>query len=264
MGGELTATSPWCESGAPGALFSFVLELEAHVKAHCCGGTQPIEPLHEPLLAADAAAAPCRAPSRPAASAPAIRPAPALAAPALAAAAPSDARPPMRGSLPPDLRVLLVDDVPMNLKILQYALSVGCGTDWRIVKCLVSDEAVKVFAGAAASADPFAIVIMDEHFKSGQLRGSEAIRRIRALEEAAAAAGAAQGAAPGAATSRAVIITCTGNTGSGHDEEDRVYYDAGADAVWGKPIPSWTDGTMQASLEQLLRLHRAPIYPRLQ
>ena len=64
------------------------------------------------------------------------------------------------------------------------------------------------------------------------MRGSEATRQLRAAEV------------------RTPIIACSGNA-AGADSEKKFRV-AGADLVWGKPFPNFTDGSMQRDLARLL------------
>ena len=45
------------------------------------------------------------------------------------------------------------------------------------------------------------------------------------------------------------IVSCTGNTTAADKAE---LLEAGADRVWSKPFPDFTDGTMQRELVELL------------
>ena len=72
----------------------------------------------------------------------------------------------------------------------------------------------------------------------GRLTGTEVTRRYRATS------------ADGGRAAPLVIVGCTGNADSrGHRETARL---AGQDAVWGKPFPSFTDGSMQREVARLL------------
>ena len=100
-------------------------------------------------------------------------------------------------------------------------------------------------AGAVdAPPPPFDLLITDENFGDGPsaLRGSECVQLLRA------------------AGLRLPVIICSGNAGDGlfsdmlKDAEYVPYLmRMGADACWGKPLPSWSDGTMQRQLASLLR-----------
>ena len=70
------------------------------------------------------------------------------------------------------------------------------------------------------------------------MRGSEAIRHIRERERAGGSTTA----------TRMKIVSCTGNA----EFDVQKLRDAGADAVWCKPFPSFTDGSMQKELAALL------------
>ena len=84
---------------------------------------------------------------------------------------------------------------------------------------------------------------MDENFAPGleAMHGSAAIRQIRAHEAQIAAA------------RRAVIVSCTGNALSSLAADLKS---AGADLVWGKPMPNFTNNEMQNELAPLLAERR--------
>ncbi len=70
------------------------------------------------------------------------------------------------------------------------------------------------------------------------MRGSEAVKRRREHEARAL----------GATDVRTCIISCTGNA----DSDKRRILQSGADAVWNKPMPSFTDGSMQSHIAKLM------------
>ena len=78
----------------------------------------------------------------------------------------------------------------------------------------------------------FALIVMDEIFAQGleAMRGSTAIAQIRAFEARTSAA------------RRAVIVSCTGNALSSLAVDLKA---SGADLVWGKPMPNFTNREMQ-------------------
>ena len=79
----------------------------------------------------------------------------------------------------------------------------------------------------------FEVIVMDEIFAPGleRMRGSAAITEVRPHEVRAGVA------------RRAVIVSCTGNASS-ITNLDR----SGADLVWRKPMPNFTNGEMQNEL----------------
>eukprot|EP00965_Chrysotila_dentata_P087940 2903336-Pleurochrysis_carterae.AAC.2 len=147
--------------------------------------------------------------------------APAVAHQALPAAQAAPAVP----ALPKGLRVLVADDMRMNRKLLHRVLQHEMKAEWVVETVETAEEAMeRVF-----SAEPrFGLVIFDENFGADRINGSQAIRRIRQ-----------------AGFMNLVIISCTGGLGGTSSEEEILA--CGADAVWGKPFPSWVDGTMQVS-----------------
>ena len=93
---------------------------------------------------------------------------------------------------------------------------------------------------------PFDVVVMDEIFspEPGALRGSAAIARLRGLSDSDGGGGRRR---------RPVLIHCTGQTdASGDGGTCWLGRAAGADALWGKPMPSFTDGSMQRIVADLL------------
>lgn len=165
-------------------------------------------------------------------AAPAVPASPAPVAPSALAT-----RAQLAAALPAGLRVLVVDDLPMNAKLLKLAFS-KCRSDWQVDTCYTTEEAVEQFAHD--------VLIIDEHTSDAPnaLLGSDAIATIR-RREAAAAEGSDERPAK-----RAVLISCSGDRElHGFSERAKA---KGADAVWGKPFPSPTDGQMQRVLLELL------------
>ena len=134
----------------------------------------------------------------------------------------------------PNLRVLVADDVLMNRRLLRRAFTSYFGQGWSVTEATTAEEAVLL-----ATETEFAVIVMDEIFAPGleAMRGSAAILDLRAHE---ARAGVAR---------RAVIVSCTGNASS-LDE-------SGADLVWGKPMPNFTNNEMQNELAPHLAASRA-------
>jgi hypothetical protein len=96
-----------------------------------------------------------------------------------------------------------------------------------VTEATTAEEAVLLATDIA-----FEVIVMDEIFAPGleRMRGSAAITEVRAHEVRAGV------------TRRAVIVSwsCTGNASS-ITNLDR----SGADLVWGKPMPNFTNGEMQ-------------------
>ena len=136
----------------------------------------------------------------------------------------------------PDLRVLVADDQLTNRRLLRCAFTKHFGKGWHVTEVATAEEAL-----AAATSSGFALIVMDEIFASGleAMHGSEAIRQIRAHEARSEAAW----------RPRAVIVSCTGNALSSLAADLRA---AGADLVWGKPMPNFTNDEMQDELAPLL------------
>lgn len=92
---------------------------------------------------------------------------------------------------------------------------------------------------ALSPGNGFDLIILDEHFGMGRMLGSSAIDKIRARS-----------------SGKEVIISCTGNAFDNIGGRP-----AGVDAVWGKPLPNWADGTMRKELATLIdrkRNHARP------
>ena len=109
---------------------------------------------------------------------------------------------------------------------------------------------MRLFDEAARAGDPYRLCFMDELFDArSTMNGSEAVTLIRQAEHRRQSEHAAAGSGDGAtALPPAVIIRCSGLTG----ESDAARLRSGADDVWSKPMPSFTDGTLQATLARLL------------
>ena len=128
----------------------------------------------------------------------------------------------------PNLRVLVADDALMNRRLLRRAFTGYFGQGWSVTEASSAEEAVLL-----ATETEFAVIVMDEIFAPGleAMRGSAAILALRAHE---ARAGVAR---------RAVIVSCTGNASSLVNLDE-----SGADLVWGKPMPNFTNNEMQNEL----------------
>ena len=128
----------------------------------------------------------------------------------------------------PNLRVLVADDALMNRRLLRRAFTGYFGQGWSVTEASSAEEAVLL-----ATETEFAVIVMDEIFAPGleAMRGSAAIVDLRAHE---ARTGVAR---------RAVIVSCTGNASSLVNQDE-----SGADLVWGKPMPNFTNNEMQNEL----------------
>ena len=147
-----------------------------------------------------------------------------------------------------ELRVLIADDMSSNRKLLARALA-RCMSSQLVCNHAATAEA----AIEAAGGGRFDVIFMDENFSVDEnaLTGSDAVRAIRAAEQAA------EQAASASEHHRAVIVSCTGyaaeaSVATDHHEQHSRFFEAGCDAVWGKPLPSHVDGSMQKELARIL------------
>jgi CheY-like chemotaxis protein len=98
-------------------------------------------------------------------------------------------------------------------------------------------------AGGSASSRPaahgFDLLITDDifSFDAAELKGRDAVRILRT-----------------AGLTDLPVIICSGGADGPHE---MALADSGAHRVWGKPIPSWADGTMQRELSYALRAPQA-------
>ena len=110
----------------------------------------------------------------------------------------------------------------MNRKLLRRVLEQQLGAGWAVSEAATAEEVLRLHLEEGARYD---LLVLDEIFARDPgeelMRGSEATRQLRAAEV------------------RTPIIACSGNA-------------AGADLVWGKPFPNFTDGSMQRDLARLL------------
>jgi len=157
-------------------------------------------------------------------------------------------------ALPPNVTVLVADDVRINRQLLGRAL-MHCGAGWTVTHVETGEEALE-----RALATPFELIIIDEVFSqdTSLLRGSDVVRRVREHEAALLRQASPPGPAP-ASLQPAAIISCTGNLSAHSEETEHArLLSCGADQLWGKPFPSFTDGAMQRCLAELLASHRRP------
>jgi len=131
--------------------------------------------------------------------------------------------------------MLHVDDIGVNRQLFELNVRRFFGKGWALISAETAEAAVQ-----AADCESFDLILMDELFP-GAMQGSDAIREIREREASRGVAGA-------------VIVSCTGHA----DNEARVaaIKEAGADAVWGKPMPSAADGTIQRQIASLIAERR--------
>ena len=144
----------------------------------------------------------------------------------------------------PNLRVLIADDGLTNRRLLRRVFTGFFGQGWLVTEATSAEEALTL-----AIETDFALIVMDEIFAPGleAMRGSAAIMELRAHE---AQAGACR---------RAVVVSCTGNAG-GHKECVDLKK-SGADLVWGKPMPNFTNNEMQNQLAPYLAASRTRAQP---
>ena len=235
LGSKIEVESPWRSDG-PGAAFYFRVDMalapvSAPASAPAALGLK-IETDHAGALASDVSpdsvtmatdgVAPAQQPS--AAKGHADEPASGAGFPPPGQASAPD-EPPV---FEPNLRVLVADDAMMNRRLLRRAFTSYFGQGWSVTEATSAEEAVLL-----ATETAFEVIVMDEIFAPGveAMRGSAAIIDVRAHE---ARTGVAR---------RAVIVSCTGNASS------LTNLDAsGANLLWGKPMPNFTNGEMQNEL----------------
>ena len=252
LGSKIEVESPWRSEG-PGAAFYFNIKMaaaapsstEAANPVPAAAGLPPPPPSSSATAAAAARAAePAGHADGGLAAAAAVRvdidlhapqaqhgglsAAAAVAAATGAKAAAADA--PV-APFEPNLRVLVADDGMTNRRLLRRAFTGFFGQDWQVTEATTAEEALALVLEAPPDA-PFALIVMDEIFAQDleAMRGSTAIGQIRAFE---ARTGAAR---------RAVIVSCTGNALSSLAVDLKAL---GADLVWGKPMPNFTNREMQ-------------------
>ena len=243
LGSKIEVESPWRSEG-PGAAFYFNIKMAAAVPSST-KAANPVPagaalPPPTPSSAAAAAAARAAEPAgradvrvdidlhAPQAQHGGLSAAAAVAAATGVKAAAADA--PV-APFEPNLRVLVADDGMTNRRLLRRAFTGFFGQDWQVTEATTAEEALALVLEAPPDAQ-FALIVMDEIFAQGleAMRGSTAIAQIRAFE---ARTGAAR---------RAVIVSCTGNALSSLAVDLKA---SGADLVWGKPMPNFTNREMQ-------------------
>ena len=251
LGSKIEVESPWRSEG-PGAAFYFNIKMAAAAPSST-KAANPVPaaaalPSPPPSSAAAAAAARAAEPAGRAdgglAAAAAVRVDIDLHAPqaqhgglsAAAAVAAANGVQAAAADAPvapfePNLRVLVADDGMTNRRLLRRAFTGFFGQDWQVTEATTAEEALALVLEAPPDAQ-FALIVMDEIFAQGleAMRGSTAIAQIRAFEARTSAA------------RRAVIVSCTGNALSSLAVDLKA---SGADLVWGKPMPNFTNREMQ-------------------
>ena len=223
LGSKIEVESPWRSDG-PGAAFYFSVDMAVVPDAvDSMGAVQEVQITVEPVSLVE----------NPATTA--MRVGAGQAAAAADAAAPCE---PFESGL----RVLIADDGQTNRRLLRRAFTGFFGQDWLVTEATTAEEAL-----ALAIDTEYALIVMDEIFAPGleAMRGSAAIIELRAHE---AQAGARR---------RAVIVSCTGNAPSSLVD----LKNSGADLVWGKPMPNFTNNEMQNQLAPHLAASRTSSRP---
>lgn len=141
----------------------------------------------------------------------------------------------------------MVDDVAINGKLLQFAFHKFIGAGWEVTNMCTPEEALE-----AVRTKAFDLIIMDEIFsqEEGSMRGSDAIRAIRRIEESTGE--------DGTSSVRAIIVICSGTVDC-LDGAPAVFMDCGADAIWSKPFPSGPGGSLWDALDRLFSARAAPL-----
>ena len=131
--------------------------------------------------------------------------------------------------------MLIADDMLVNRKLLKRSFKLAWPR-WIVDEALFAEDALEM-----AAKSTYSLIIMDLHFGPACMRGSTAISELR-LREA--------GHVPAAQST--VIIACTGNAAS----EGADLLARGADAVWDKPFPSVSDGSLQSAVADIFAARR--------
>ena len=133
--------------------------------------------------------------------------------------------------LPPNLRVLIVDDIKVNRTLLSSILR-RVDPTWRVAEAVSGEEALQRLLEQAELYD---LIVMDEHFVGSEMLGTDVVRQLRAADVCTP------------------IVSCSGNAAQMPNAAmNNKFWEAGADLVWSKPLPSWRDGSLQAQLRQVL------------
>jgi len=109
------------------------------------------------------------------------------------------------------LRFLLIDDIAMNRTMLKRRLLKGIAPNSSIREAATGEEALKL-----CSKESFDVIIVDQYMEEagGVMVGTDVVFAMRRMRI------------------DSIIIGCSGN------DIDDLFREAGADWVWGKPMPS--------------------------
>jgi CheY-like chemotaxis protein len=109
------------------------------------------------------------------------------------------------------LNILIVDDVKMNRMLLKKRLKKSVAPNSTITEASTGEEALKI-----CGTEKFDLVIVDQYMEEagGVMVGTDVVFAMRRMRI------------------ESVIIGCSGN------DMDDQFYEAGADMVWKKPMPS--------------------------
>jgi CheY-like chemotaxis protein len=143
--------------------------------------------------------------------------------------------------LPRGLSVLVADDLAYNREV---AAKIFRRFSWHVSE---AESAEQVLERLLDSGEQYDILLTDEAFGPDCMLGSEAIRQLRSKLRTQ------EGRPP------LFIISCTGFVDQGvMAGKEPELLQAGADVVWAKPLPDWSDGTMQRQLTAHLGDRRRP------
>jgi len=147
--------------------------------------------------------------------------------------------------LPENLHVLVADDQKSNRTLLKFILEKKLQLNWRVSLTQTAEEAVDLIKTGDDKVD---LMIIDENFgKEDAMLGSEAIELLR----------------QSSLTYNLSIILCSANAKSAYQDSICSTCNSviefndppprnGPDVMWDKPLPRWTDGTMQKSLLKVI------------
>eukprot|EP00934_Nitzschia_sp_Nitz4_P006522 Nitzschia sp. Nitz4//scaffold26_size159584//56913//59963//NITZ4_002484-RA/size159584-snap-gene-0.14-mRNA-1//1//CDS//3329545061//6512//frame0 len=127
------------------------------------------------------------------------------------------------------IRILIVDDIKMNRTMLERRIKKAIAPNAQVTMAETAEEALEI-----CETEEFDIIICDQYMEEagGVLIGTDAIIAMRRNKV------------------KSLIIGCSGN------DLDNDFLEAGADLVWGKPMPSnseiirqWRDGLFTRSIQ---------------
>lgn len=115
------------------------------------------------------------------------------------------------GLIEEKLAILIIDDVKMNRSMLSRRLKKGIAPNSAITEAATGEEAL-----ALCAKDKFDVIVVDQYMEEagGVMVGTDVVFALRRMRV------------------DSIIIGCSGN------DMDDVFKEAGADWVWGKPMPS--------------------------